>query len=339
MLSKRQEQILKAIIDEYIKTASPIGSKRIQEIIEIEVSPATIRNESAFLEEQGFIEKAHTSSGRVPSTKGYRYYVDNLMEVNNYDNIKTKIEKIFSKRDLSIDEILDKTSNLISEMTKLATIVVTSNEIDEVKLSKVELIQLTNTKAAVLFVLSNGHIQNKTISLDQVALNDLTISIDLFNERLINSKISEIETKSQVIIPILKKQVKKCEFILQTLVGALIHTESNKSKTSGVKYLLENPEFNDPKKIKSIIEFIETASPFAWFNSQSKKSSKTSVAIGFETGIENDDFAVVKTDFTTELGNKAALALVGPKRIEYDKVSDLLDWIRKKIESKFLGEE
>ncbi|ASP28506.1 heat-inducible transcription repressor [Spiroplasma corruscae] len=339
MLSKRQDQILKAIIEEYIKTAFPVGSKRIHEVIEIEVSPATIRNESVLLEEQGYIEKAHTSSGRVPSTKGYRYYVDNLMKVNNYDDIKTKIELIFAKRDITVDEILDKTSVLISEMTKLATIVVTSNEVDEVTLSKVELIQLTKNKAAVLFVLSNGNIQNKTINLDNVALNDLMISIDLFNERLVNSKISEIETKSQIIIPILKKQVKKYEFILQTLVGALIHTESNKSKTSGVKYLLENPEFNDPKKIKSIIEFIETASPFAWFNSQSKKGSKTSVAIGFETGIENDDIAVVKTDFTTNFGNKASLALVGPKRIEYDKVSDLLDWIRKKIETKFLGEE
>ncbi|AKX34397.1 heat-inducible transcription repressor [Spiroplasma litorale] len=339
MLTKRQDQILKAIIEEYIKTASPVGSKRIHEVIQIEISPATIRNESAFLEEQGYIEKAHTSSGRVPSTKGYRYYVDNLMKVNNYDDIKSKIEKIFAKRDLSVDEILDKTSNLISEMTKLAAVVVTSNEFEDITLSKVELIQLTQNKAAVLFVLSNGQIQNKTINLEQFALKDLMISIDLFNERLVNSKISEIETKSQVIIPILKKQVKKYEFILQTLVGALIHTESNKSKTSGVKYLLENPEFNDPKKIKSIIEFIESASPFAWFSSQSKKNSKPSFEIGSETGIENDDIAVVKTDFTTQSGSKAALALIGPKRIEYDKVSDLLDWISKKIKSKFLGEE
>ncbi|AGR40996.1 heat-inducible transcriptional repressor HrcA [Spiroplasma taiwanense] len=335
MLTNRQELILQAIIEEYIKTAFPIGSKRIQEVLEIEISSATIRNESAFLEEQGFLEKAHTSSGKVPSTKGYRYYVDNLMKSNNIDDIKLQIEEIFKKRGASIDEILEQTSVILSEMTKLATIVATSNELEELLLSKVELVPISNQKAIILFVLSNGQIQNKTISLDKISLEELRISIDLFNERLINSKISEIETKSQVIIPILKQQVKKYEFILQTLVNALLHTDSNKSKTRGVKYLLENPEFNDPLKIKKVIEFIENASPFSWFNYQSKTENKAAVAIGFETGIANDDIAVIGTKFPTKGGGKGALALVGPKRIEYDKVSKLLEWISEKIEEKF----
>ncbi|WP_338985490.1 heat-inducible transcriptional repressor HrcA [Spiroplasma endosymbiont of Diplazon laetatorius] len=337
MLKDRQSLILKSIIEEYIKTASPVGSKRIQEVLAIEVSSATIRNESALLEELGFLEKAHTSSGRVPSTKGYRYYVDNLMESNNIDDIKHQIDEIFKKRGATIDEILDQTSSILSEMTKLATVVATSDTNDELLLSKIELVPISSKSAIVIFVLSNGTIQNKTVNLDSVSLEELRLSIDLFNERLINSKISEIETKSQAMIPVLKQQVKKYEFVLQTLVGALIHTDSNKSKTSGVKYLLENPEFNDPNKIKDIIQFIENASPFAWFNYQSK-TNKTTVAIGLETGNENDDIAVIGTKFPTKGGGKGALALVGPKRIEYDKVSKLLEWISKKIEEKFLLE-
>ena len=335
MLTERQEQILQSIIEEYIKSASPVGSKRIQEVLSINISSATIRNESAFLEEQGYLEKAHTSSGRVPSTKGYRYYVDHLMKSNDMEEVKLQIENIFKTRGSTIDQVLEKTSLILSEMTKLATVVATSRNTTEVVLSKVELVPLSGSNSIVVFVLSNGQIENKIVNLDKVTLKELKISIDLFNERLVNSKISEIEFKSKAIIPVLKQQVKKYEFILQTFINALLHTGTSQSKTSGVKYLLENPEFNDPIKIKKIIEFIESTSPFAWFNSQNKNANKASVAIGFETGLGNDDIAVVGTNFPTEGGGKGTLALIGPKRIQYDKVSDLLEWISKKIEDKF----
>lgn len=335
MLTERQEQILQSIIEEYIKSASPVGSKRIQEVLSINISSATIRNESAFLEEQGYLEKAHTSSGRVPSTKGYRYYVDHLMKSNDMEEIKLQIENIFKTRGSTIDQVLEKTSLILSEMTKLATVVATSRNTTEVVLSKVELVPLSGSSSIVVFVLSNGQIENKIVNLDKVTLKELKISIDLFNERLVNSKISEIEFKSKAIIPVLKQQVKKYEFILQTFINALLHTGTSQSKTSGVKYLLENPEFNDPIKIKKIIEFIESTSPFAWFNSQNKNANKASVAIGFETGLGNDDIAVVGTNFPTEGVGKGTLALIGPKRIQYDKVSDLLEWISKKIEDKF----
>ena len=335
MLTERQEQILQSIIEEYIKSASPVGSKRIQEVLSINISSATIRNESAFLEEQGYLEKAHTSSGRVPSTKGYRYYVDHLMKSNDMEEVKLQIENIFKTRGSTIDQVLEKTSLILSEMTKLATVVATSRNTTEVVLSKVELVPLSSSSSIVVFVLSNGQIENKIVNLDKVTLKELKISIDLFNERLVNSKISEIEFKSKAIIPVLKQQVKKYEFILQTFINALLHTGTSQSKTSGVKYLLENPEFNDPIKIKKIIEFIESTSPFAWFNSQNKNANKASVAIGFETGLGNDDIAVVGTNFPTEGGGKGTLALIGPKRIQYDKVSDILEWISKKIEDKF----
>ncbi|QBQ07551.1 heat-inducible transcription repressor [Spiroplasma gladiatoris] len=341
MLSNRQEIILRLIIEEYIKTASPVGSKRIQEVMSVDISSATIRNESAFLEEQGFLEKAHTSSGRVPSTKGYRYYVDNLMKKNDIEDVKLQIEEIFQKRGVTIDQVLDQTSKILSELTKLATVVSTSEDIEETRLKRVELVMLSKQSAVVLFILSNGSIENKTINLEAISLEELKISIDLFNDRLTDSKIQEIEFKAKAILPILKEQVKKYEFVLHTFVSALLHTgNTSQLKTSGMKYLLENPEFNDPNKIKSIIEFIEGASPFVWFQTHLKNHSKPAVAIGFETGIGNDDIAVVGTNFPTQNGGKGTLALVGPKRIQYDKVSDLLEWIGHKIEEKFnQGEE
>ncbi|ARU91964.1 heat-inducible transcription repressor [Spiroplasma clarkii] len=338
-MTSRQSAILKAITEEYIKTASPVGSKRIQEVLEIEISSATIRNESAFLEEKGYLEKAHTSSGRVPSSKGYRYYVDNLMSSNNIEDYKSQIEDIFKRRGSTIDEILEQTSAILSEMTNLATVVSKSNYSDELLLAKVELVRLDERNAVVLFVLSNGKIENKIIDLDNVTFEELQIAIELFNDRLINSKISEIEYKSQAILPVLKQQIKKYEFVLQTFINAILHANSSQSKTSGMSNLLQNPEFNDPEKIKTLIGFIENASPFAWFKTQSTNISKPAVAIGFETGIGNDDFAVIGTNFLTNRGEQGSLALVGPKRIEYNKVSKLLEWISQMIEERFNEEE
>lgn len=339
MLTKRQEIILKGIIEEYIKTALPVGSKKIQEVITIKVSSATIRNESAFLEETGFLEKEHTSSGRMPSTKGYRYYVDNLMEENHFDDAKRQIEEIFKKRNSTIDEILEQTSHILSEMTKLATVYSTSSEnSDEVYLLKIELIPISNESAAVVCVLSNGRVENKVYSFENVSLDELNIAITLFNERLINSKLTDIKTKTEAMLPVLKKQVKKYEFVLQTFISTLIHAESNQTKTTGMQYLLQNPEFNDPIKIKEIINLIENVTPFSWYRNQSNHARRAKVAIGLEAGMQNDDIVVIGTKFNNNEGKKAELTLVGPKRIEYDKVSNLLEFISKKMEEQF-GEQ
>ncbi len=336
MLTKRQEKILKSIIEDYIKNASPVGSKRIQQVIGIDISSATIRNECAFLEEGGFLEKQHTSSGRIPSTKGYRYYVDNLMEKSEFSEAKVQIEKIFAQRNTTIDEVLEQTSQIISEMTNLASVVSVTQADGDVSLQRVELIPISDVNATVLFVLSNGTVQSKMYMLDSIPLNELQISINLFNERLINSKISEIEMRASIIKPILEKQVKKYDFILQTFVNTILHSESDKTKATGMQYLLANPEFDDPVKIKQVIQLIENASPFKWFDFQQKNSSSnTNVAIGIETGTENDDISIIGLEIDKKNGTRGALTLVGPKRLEYDKVADLLDYIDKKIEEQF----
>lgn len=340
MFTERQKNILKCIVEEYIRTASAVGSKKIQQLLSDDYSSATIRNDCAFLEESGYLEKQHTSSGRVPSTKGYRFYVDNLMEKTEFYEAKKEIERIFAERSNNVDEILEQTSKIISEMTNLASVVTIRNSQDKLKLSKVELIPLSSENASVIFVLSDGTVQTKVYKLDSISLNELKISINLFNERLIDSAISEIETKVLAIKPILEKQVKKYEFVLQTFVNTILHTESQKTKTVGMQYLLANPEFNDPVKIKQLISIIENATPFKWFESHNNnKKVKTNFAIGLESGINNDDISIIGLEVNENNGKKGALTLFGPKRIEYDKVHDLLVYIEEKIEEKMSEEE
>lgn len=336
MLTERQNKILKTIVEDYIKSAQPVSSKKILEDMGVNISSATIRSECVILEEEGYLEKQHTSSGRIPSTKGYRHYVDHLMEKSEFSEAKKQIEKIFATRNSSIDEVLEQTSKIISEMTNLASVFSINNKEDGLCLSKVELVPISDMSATVLFVLSNGTVQSKVYMLNTISLDELKISIDLFNERLSNARLSEIETRVVAIRPILEKQVKKYDFILQTFVNTILHSESEKTKATGMQYLLANPEFDDPVKIKQVIQLIENSSPFKWFDFQQKESkSKTNVAIGIETGTENDDISIVGLEINQGNGKKGSLTLVGPKRLEYDKVSDLMEYIDEKIEEQF----
>jgi heat-inducible transcriptional repressor len=336
MLTERQNKILKTIVEDYIKSAQPVSSKKILEDMAVSISSATIRSECVVLEEEGYLEKQHTSSGRIPSTKGYRYYVDHLMEKSEFSEAKKQIEKIFATRNNSIDEVLEQTSKIISEMTNLASVFTVNNKEEGLCLSKVELVPISEMNATVLFVLSNGTVHSKVFMLNTISLDELKISIDLFNERLANARLSEIETRVIAIRPILEKQVKKYDFILQTFVNTILHSESEKTKATGMQYLLANPEFDDPVKIKQVIQLIENSSPFKWFDFQQKeKKSKTNVAIGIETGTENDDISIVGLEINQGNGKKGTLALVGPKRLDYDKVSNLMEYIDEKIEEQF----
>ncbi|MEG0095789.1 MAG: heat-inducible transcription repressor HrcA, partial [Erysipelotrichaceae bacterium] len=122
-LTQRQVLIFKTIVDEFTRSAEPVGSKSLMDILPIQYSSATIRNEMAALEELGLLEKTHTSSGRIPSSKGYRYYVENLMEATLDDSVKNSLQDIFTERHYSMEEIVKKSCDILSQMTNLTSLV------------------------------------------------------------------------------------------------------------------------------------------------------------------------------------------------------------------------
>ncbi len=341
MLSQRQESILKIIVEEYTKTAQPLGSKTIISSSSIDYSSATIRNECAILEKEGFLEKEHASSGRIPLTKGYRYYVDNLMVEKNIDDIKNRIEALFVNRNMSINDILDQTGQILSEMTNLTTVVVGPNFQEEL-LKKIELLPISAIQAVVIFVLANGHVENKLFTIDEnSSMDDLQISVELFNGRLKNTKITDIPTKFEVIRPILEQQVKHYEYILKQFVNALTNIIKPSYSTHGIQYMLQNPEYNNPERIKQVIRFIETISPFDYFKKQQNNPNKdlVSIQIGNETGFNNDDMALLTTTYKVDDVQEGGIALVGPKRLEYNKIYEVLEWLAYRIKEAYQKEE
>lgn len=340
MLTKRQNEILQVLIDEYIQSAQPVSSKILIEKYKLPYSSATIRSEYVILEEKGLLEKMHVSSGRIPASQGYRYYVDHLMNMQHDDNeIKRQLENIFANRQLAIGDVIEQTAEILSAMTNLITIVIDSNHQNDY-LKKIELVPINNGNAVAIFISENGHVINKNFSIKDVTLQDLVLSIELFNKRLIGTKLENLKEKLQSLKPLLEKQVLKHEYILQSFISTLVSFRKPVHSTHGIQYMLDNPEFNDVNKIKEIIRFIEGYSPWKQFikveqEQQQINNENINIYIGNELGKSNDDIAVISTNYQINNQQHGQLAVVGPKRIKYDKMAELLDWIAKKIAQNF----
>ncbi|MEG0469307.1 MAG: heat-inducible transcriptional repressor HrcA, partial [Longicatena sp.] len=165
MLTNRQTLIFKAIVDEFTRTAEPVGSKSLMDMLDFVCSSATIRNEMAALEELGLLEKTHTSSGRIPSSKGYRFYVEHLMEKQLDDTVKNSLTQIFSERHYSIEEIVKKSCDILSQMTSLTSIVL-GPESRTQTLQHIQLFPLSERSAVAVFITDHGHTENKTFNFN-----------------------------------------------------------------------------------------------------------------------------------------------------------------------------
>ncbi|CAE77234.1 heat-inducible transcriptional repressor HrcA [Mycoplasma mycoides] len=338
MLTNRQIKILQTIVEEFIKTNQPVGSKRILELLNMKISSATIRNESATLEHEGYLEKQHTSSGRTPSTKGYRYYVDNIMKLDSadYTRLKIYLNQLLDLRKYDIDKTINYASEIISELTKMTAVVIKKQNIKDIKLKKIELILLSEFLASVLFIFSDGDVQNKMFNLKDVALSDLKIAIKLFSDVLVDVKLDEIDQYLNDLKHQLFLSIKQYDYVLNTFINTILESKNEQKETHGMRYMLENPEFNDTNKLKNAVKLVEQLSPFDWFNiayESNKNMNKIAIKIGNEIDQINDDISMIATEL--KIGNSSTvLTLVGPKRVDYNQVNQLMNLIIEIINTK-----
>ena len=180
MLTQRQKDILKLIVMEYIKLAKPVSSKLICD--SLNCSSATIRNEMMALEELGLLEKTHTSSGRIPSEKGYRYYVDNLMELRELNGEEVyKLQTIFNNQKLELNDVLAKSLQIISDMTCYTSVVLDSKS-HENRLKEISVVPINDNSLIVLVVTDKGHVEHKNITIENLNLDDIKKTVKLIND-------------------------------------------------------------------------------------------------------------------------------------------------------------
>lgn len=327
MLNNRQNELLKLIVEDYIKTARPVSSKAMCDILNC--SSATVRNEMAILEENGYLEKTHISSGRIPSEKGYRYYVDNIMkpkELTGEDMLK--LQTIFNNNSLVLDDYITKSMEIISEMTNLTTVVLGKSS-KENCISKVEVVPINEQNLIAIVITDKGHVEHRNIVVkENVSLQDIKQTVELINKMIIGTPIDEVSMKLEYEVkPIIAKYVKQHEVLYNAFYNAFSDFTSNSNITlKGTKNILMQPEFNDTEKIRQIISKFEDKD---MVNNIEELDNGINIYIGSENEFD-DNVTIIKAKYDSN-GEEGTIALIGPKRMEYDRVVSLLNYIMKNI--------
>jgi len=332
VLNERREKLLKIIVEEYIKTARPVGSKAL--CLKLKCSSATIRNEMMQLEELGLLKKTHISSGRIPSEKGYRYYVDNLMEPKNMSGEDVlKLQTIFHNNSLMLSDAIKKSIEIVSEITSYTTVVLGNSAKDNC-LKKVETVPLEKNKILTMVITDRGHVEHKTMFLpNDILPEEVKQTVDLINKLLIGTPLDEISEKLEFEIkPIIPKYVKQHEMLYDAFYNAFSDLSNKKEEAHfvGKNNFLTQPEFNNVDKIKEILNKFEDVS---YISKMDDEPNGVNVYIGSESAI-SDDVAVVKMNYNYK-GEEGTIAIIGPKRMEYDKVVGLLDYIKSNLNDEY----
>lgn len=330
MLNKRQEELLKLIVENYIKMARPISSKSLCKALKC--SSATIRNEMSTLEEIGLLEKTHTSSGRVPSEKGYRYYVDYIMkpkELTGDDMLK--LQTVFRNQSLVLSDAIAKSMEIISDLTNYTSIVLGSSS-KENRISKIEAIPIDENNMVAIVVTDKGHVEHKNVMVEEkVSALEIKQTVDLINKFLIGTPIDEVSVKLEFEVkPQIGTSVKQQRAIYDALYNVLtdLHEEPSVRVTKPSN-ILSQPEFNDADKIRNILNKFEDKEFIQSVVENDDDESGINIYIGSENAFD-DDVTVIKTNYSVG-GEEGTIALIGPKRMEYDRVTTLLEFIKDHI--------
>ena len=329
MLTTRQERVLEIIIREYVKNVTPVGSKLICN--ELNCSSATVRNEMSVLENLGYLEKTHISSGRVPSERGYRYYVDNIMkpkEMTGEDMLK--LQTIFNNNKLELNDCLKKSLEIISELTDYTSVVLGSDSSMN-KLKKVEVLPLDSDKLVAIIITDKGHIEHKQIRIEGVSLEEISKSTELINKLIVGTPINEIKEKLEFEVkPVINRYVKQHETIYNAFYD-VFNDFVMKSDVSfvGRNKILNQPEFNNVEKIKKIFNKLDDDT---LIRTTSLDDKDINIYIGNESNVD-EDVTIIKTKYQTE-DDEGVIAIIGPKRMEYSKVVSLLNYIKENLDKK-----
>lgn len=332
MISKRQQILLKAIVEEYVKTAEPVGSKAISKMRGLEFSSATIRNEMVVLEEEGLIVKTHTSSGRIPSEEGYRLYVKLLLEAKEYKKLTfPMVDEIFASTNMSVEEAIKVTMSKVTELTNYTTLVLGAAGYKSI-IKKLEFIKLGEKQGVLILVTDKGYVESKKIIISEnVNATDLEKVTKILNELLHNCSILDIDKilNEQLNKDNLQNSLEYYDEIVSILVRAFSKMAQDKYFLSGQSNILNEPEFQNLNKVKLLLDAIERQEILRVVN---LSEQGVTVKIGTENTIEAmQDCTVITIPFEDDTGEKGAIAVIGPTRMEYHKVIPLLEYIAKNI--------
>lgn len=335
-LNEREKSILRYIIQQFILTAAPVGSRNIAKRYELGISAATVRNIMADLEESGYLNHPHTSAGRVPTDKGYRFYVDSLMDVQTLNQAEKKlIQAEFENKADEQDDLLKLTSNILSKIThQLAC--VTYPKLESGMFEKIQIICLSPRRILVVISIKGGLIKTITLEFNsEIKENQINSVQNLLNERLAGLSFKEIRaTFTERFNDVDENQKAIIRLFLNSADRVFKDTLTSENiYITGAKNVIQQPEFEDPERFQSVIELIEDKDIIVHILDKSEEVSPNDVYISI--GKENEDQKLVDYSLITKeykIGDVSGhLGIIGPKRMEYSKVIAIVDYVAKML--------
>jgi heat-inducible transcriptional repressor len=329
MLSKRQLLVLIAIVEEYVKTNEPVGSRALSRRPELQYSSATLRNDMADLEELGYLEKTHVSSGRIPSEKGYHLYVEYILNnKNKYDEYEyPMIDDIFNQRHISKEQAINQTMQLVSELTNY-TAVVLGNSASNAKIKKLQFVALNPPFAIILMVTNQGYVESKRIIVpDGVSIKEIQQVVNVLDELLHNQYINDIPhiLNSIDIDSDIRDFISYHEDLVDVFVNAFSQMAKDKFLITGQSRILNQPEFQEISKARDLLQALESKEFLRVIDS---RNDGITVKIGNDNELSAmKDCTVITVPYYSSNGERGTISIFGPTRMEYSKIIPLIEYI------------
>src|SRR5699024_3240567 len=332
MLTDRQLVVFRAIIDDFIASAQPVGSRSISEKENIKVSSATIRNIMAELEEIGVLEKTHSSSGRIPSEKGYRYYVDHVIQPSIIQNDEVDvIRHLLQDGIVEFEQIVQMSAEVLSELTSYTSIIL-GPQMFETKLKQLQIVPLSKHSAVAILVTNTGHVEHRSFTIPEAYnISDLEKLVNILNDRLAGVPMVQLSTKLyNEFLLLLQQHIRDVDASFYYLKEVLLYDQPSKLYIGGKKNVLRQPEFHDVKKLYSFYSMMENEQEIIRLLTSEKEGIK--VTIGNENKMEAiKDFSLITATYSFGHDDLGTIGLLGPTRMEYQKVIPLLQALSEEI--------
>lgn len=337
-LDERKRKILNAIIRNYLDTGEPVGSRTISKYSDLNLSSATIRNEMSDLEELGYILQPHTSAGRIPSDKGYRFYVDNL--IAEKDREVTEMKEFMIEHTERVEQVLQKMAKALAANTNY-TAMITAPSYQRNKVKFLQLSQVDEEQLLAVIVTEGNLVKNKMISTREALDNETLLKLNI----LLNSSLNGLSADQINLATIarLKEQAgihsNIVSDVLDALAGAFQEDEELEVYTSGTTNILKYPELSDSQKASELLNAFEEKKQLVSLVNEALSSGEQTgiqVYIGDESPIQNmKDCSVVTATYQIGEGMQGTIGIIGPKRMDYENVMDNLKTLKNQLDLVF----
>lgn len=336
-LDERKKTILQAVIRNYLETGEPVGSRTISKYTDLNLSSATIRNEMADLEEMGYILQPHTSAGRIPSDKGYRFYVDALMQKERQ---VYEMQELLVERQEKMETMLKQVAKVLATNTQYATMI-TAPTVKRNKLKFIQLSRVDTNQLLAVIVIEGNIIKNNILPLKEELTDETLLKLNiLLNTNLNGLSIDEINLG---MIAVMKQQAGVHSDIVGEVIDAVGEAirgdEDLEIYTSGTNNIFRYPELSDQQKASELINTFEEKQLLGELlqeNADNEDSTGIQIYIGDEAPVRSmKDCSVVTATYELGGGMKGTIGIVGPKRMDYDKVVDTLRTIQSQLDEMY----